>query len=145
MTVPGTKLFALSFKSNVLALTVWGDTGSLNEAVSCGISMGTQFCPFAGDVELTVGGVVSGVGPVVKLHEYAAARALPAISVTPVVTVTVYVANPCRAEEGANVATLLEYVTTPPTGLLALSLSSTVEFEIVAGSIASLKVTVTTL
>ena len=45
--------------------------------------------PFAGTIEITVGGVLSTAAPVVKLHDMFAARALPLESFIPVVMVAV--------------------------------------------------------
>jgi hypothetical protein len=50
----------------------------------------TPVAPFAGDVEDTVGGVVSGTGPVVNCHVKLAARGLAAASFAAVVMVAVY-------------------------------------------------------
>lgn len=40
----------------------------------------TPDAPFCGDVPATVGAITSGTAPVLKLHEYSAARAFPALS-----------------------------------------------------------------
>ena len=51
---------------------------------------GTATAAFAGFVELTTGGVITTVAPVVKCHTTFDASALPARSWTPVVIVAVY-------------------------------------------------------
>jgi hypothetical protein len=50
---------------------------------------GTPVARFAGFVENTVGGVVSGAAPVLNAHTKLAAMPVPARFVTPVVTVAV--------------------------------------------------------
>jgi hypothetical protein len=52
---------------NVAVLTVRGFSGLLKVAMIT-LVMGTFVAPLTGMVETTVGGVVSGVAPVVKLH-----------------------------------------------------------------------------
>src|SRR6185369_10616067 len=64
--------------------------GSLNTTLILG-RVATPVWPFAGVVEATVGGVVSGAAAVVNVNENAAARALPAASAAPVPTVTRYI------------------------------------------------------
>ena len=66
--------------------------------------MATAPAPLAGTVELTVGRVVSGVAPVVKLQPKSVASALPARSLAPVVTVAVNVVRGARALAGVKVA-----------------------------------------
>src|SRR5438034_557347 len=53
--------------------------------------MDTPVAEFAGTVALTVGAVVSGITPVVRLHKKSAASALPARSVARALIVAVYV------------------------------------------------------
>ena len=72
--------------------------------------------PFAGDVADTVGGVVSGTAPVVKLQAKLAVRAFPAESVAPVVMVAEYVVLAARGALGANVAEVLVTLTVPVIG-----------------------------
>ena len=62
--------------------------GSLNVAVSAE-DVETFVALLVGLVALTVGGVVSGAVPVVKVQLKGAARALPARSLMPVVSVAV--------------------------------------------------------
>src|ERR1700730_16763110 len=64
----------------------------------------TAVAPLAGTVELTVGGVVSAVTPVVKLQLKSVASSLPARSLAPVVIVAVYVVTGARALPGVKVA-----------------------------------------
>jgi hypothetical protein len=74
----------------------------------------TPVAASAGEVEVTVGGVVSGK-PVVKLQVLFAAKALPAASCAPVVIVAVYSVLAARSAFGANVAVLPERETAPVT------------------------------
>src|SRR2546429_241990 len=62
--------------------------------------IGTAVAALAGTVALTVGGVVSGVAPVVKLQTKSAASALPARSLAAVVIVAVYVVRGARVPAG---------------------------------------------
>ncbi len=59
--------------------------------------------PSIGTTAVTVGGVVSGADAVVKDDVKLAAMALPALSMTPVVTVTVYRVAAARLAEGVKV------------------------------------------
>ena len=70
-------------------MIVKGSIDSLKVAATCWLRT-TPMAPFAGSVELTVGAVVSGTVPVVKLHTLSTASALPARSLAPVVIVAVY-------------------------------------------------------
>src|SRR6185295_6330987 len=65
---------------------------------------GTPVAPLTGSVALTVGAVVSGAAPVVKLQLKAAARVLPARSRATVVMVAVKVVLAARGLSGVNVA-----------------------------------------
>src|SRR5256885_1192224 len=60
--------------------------------------------PLTGTVELTVGGVVSGVTPVVKLQLKSATSVLPVRLVAPVVIVAVYKVRGARKLAGVKVA-----------------------------------------
>ena len=64
----------------------------------------TAVAPLAGTVALTIGRVVSGVAPVVKVQPKLAASALPAKSLAPVVTVAVYAVRGARLAAGVKVA-----------------------------------------
>ncbi len=75
----------------------------------------TPLAPLAGEVEDTVGGVVSGAAAVVKVQLTSAASALPAASVTLLVTVAVYCVLASRATEGVNRAVLPLMLTVPAT------------------------------
>jgi len=72
--------------------------------------IGTVVAVFAGFVELTVGDVVSGVEPVVKVHGFGAeppfATALPPGSLAPVVMEAVNAVFAARLAVGAKVAVL---------------------------------------
>ena len=61
-------------------------------------------------MEITV-----GIVPVVKLHTKLLARAVPMVSVTPVVIVAVYIELAASNVVGVNVAVVPEYVTEPVT------------------------------
>lgn len=76
----------------------------------------TPVAASAGETAETVGGVVSGTGPVVKFQVKSAASALPAESWTPVVTVAVYCASASREAEGVKVMELPVALTVPATG-----------------------------
>ena len=65
---------------------------------------GTSIAILIGSVELTVGGIATIAAPVVKLHEKLFAKALPARSLTPVVTVAVYIVFGVRLLAGAKTA-----------------------------------------
>src|SRR5689334_3864411 len=78
-------------------------------------SSATPVAASAGETADTVGGVVSGTGPVVKLQVKSAASGLPAESSTPVVTVAVYCARASRGTEGVKVMELLVALTVPAT------------------------------
>ena len=89
--LPVTGLFALSLRVKVNAVTVVGLTGSLKVAVRAE-DVDTFAAPSAGLVALTVGGVRSGAVPlesVEKVQLKLVARAFPARSVIPLVSVTV--------------------------------------------------------
>jgi hypothetical protein len=73
----------------------------------------TPVVAFAGEVEDTVGGVVSDAAPVVKFQVKLSASGLPAMSSAAVVRVAVYCVFPARLFNGTNVAVLLFIVTTP--------------------------------
>jgi hypothetical protein len=70
---------------------------------------------FAGDVEDTVGRVVSGAAAVVNCQLKSAPRILPAASVTLASMVAVYRVLAARGPEGVNVAVLLLTFTVPLT------------------------------
>src|ERR1043166_3791007 len=90
--------------SNKLAvLIVNGSIASLKVALMVWL-IGTPVAEFAGTVKLTVGAVVSGVAPVVKLQLKAVNSALPARSLAPVVIVAVYAVIGARSKPGVKVA-----------------------------------------
>src|SRR4051794_18063211 len=68
-----------------------------------------------GEIEDTVGGVVSGAVPVVKVHVKMPASGLPAMSSAAVVNVAVYRVLPARLFNGTNVAVFPLPATTPLT------------------------------
>src|SRR6185369_4775570 len=84
-------------------LIVRGSIASLKVALMVWLT-GTAVAPSSGTVELTAGGVVSGVAPVVKLQPKLVESALPARSMAPVVTVAVYVVRDARSLAGVKVA-----------------------------------------
>ena len=87
-TVPATTLRLPSLNVKVPELTAVLIMLSLKEAEGT-LSVAAHVEPFAGEVELTVGAVVSGAAPVVKVQTCAEPIALPATSRTPVVIVAV--------------------------------------------------------
>src|SRR2546426_191838 len=109
--------------------------------------IGTVVAVFAGFVEVTVGDVVSGVEPVVKVHGFGAeppfATALPPGSLAPVVMEAVNAVFAARLAVGAKVAVLFvaSYVTPPATADPPL-VTRKVAGVIVARSIGLLKVAV---
>src|SRR5213082_37879 len=84
-------------------LIVKGSIASLKVALMVWL-IGTAVAALAGTVTLTVGAVVSGVAPVVKLQLKSAASALPARSLAPVLTVAVYVVSGVRLPAGVKIA-----------------------------------------
>ena len=87
-TMPDTGVAPGPRSVNVAAVSVAAFIGSLNVAL-IGVLTGTPTAVSAGTVEVTVGAVVSGAVPVVKVHVRFIARPLPATSFEPVVTVAV--------------------------------------------------------
>jgi hypothetical protein len=71
---------------------VVGFIASLN-VILTEVFVATPVAPSAGEVEVTVGDVVSGATPVVKVQEKSPDMAFPARSLTPVVTLAVKVAE----------------------------------------------------
>jgi hypothetical protein len=114
-TVPGTGVVPC-FTVNVAVLTVWAFSGLLKVAASA-LVIGTFVAPLTGTVETTVGGVMSGVAPVVKLHTYGATMAFPERSMIPVDIVAVSTAFGANVPIGVNVAVTPAYVTVPETGV----------------------------
>ena len=86
-TVPGTGVTPGPVTVMVAVLIVSGFIASLKPMETV-LLMGTSMSPLAGEVTLTVGDVVSGAAPVVKVDTKFVARAFPARSMTPGVTVT---------------------------------------------------------
>src|SRR5438876_7608826 len=84
-------------------LIVNGSIASLKVALMVWL-IGTAVAPSAGTVALTIGGVVSGVAPVVKLQPKSVTSALPARSLAPVVTTAVNVVRGARVLAGVKVA-----------------------------------------
>ena len=76
------------FNVKVRLVIVNGSIASLKVAVIF-VLIATPVAALAGTVRLTVGAVVSGAAPVVKLHTKSLASALPARSLAPVVIVAV--------------------------------------------------------
>src|SRR5437870_3575775 len=101
----------VTFKLAVLI--VKGSIASLKVALMVWL-IGTTVAPLAGTVALTVGGVVSGVAPVVKLQLKSVASALPARSLDPVLTVVVNVVSGDRLPAGVKVAATPPQATLPP-------------------------------
>ena len=124
-----------------------GSIGSLKVTLTVLLS-GTAVAPQLGLVKITVGGVLSGAGPVVKVHVKSLNIALPARSLTPVVAVIWYTVLGVRALVGVNVATVTlplgALTTAPPMGVIpGGTVRVKVLVERVEVSIASLKITAT--
>src|SRR5437588_11995734 len=100
--------------------------------------MATPVAALAGTVALTVGRVVSGVSPVVKLQTKLLANALPARSLASVVIVAVYAVQRARLPTLFPYAALFRYLTVPATAVVP-RFKIKVAVLIVKGSIASLK------
>jgi hypothetical protein len=83
VTVPDTEPAPVT--RNVPVVTVDAFTSSENVA-SMVVVGATPAAPFPGMMATTVGGVVSGTGPVVKDQMYSEASGFPARSFTPAVT-----------------------------------------------------------
>ena len=86
--LPITGVFALSLRVKVVAVTVAGSMGSLKVAVRAE-EIDTLVAPLGGLVALTVGGVRSGMAPVVKDQERFSSMPRPFQSLIPLVTVAV--------------------------------------------------------
>src|SRR5260221_14384104 len=87
----------------VEALMVCGDIASLKVAWMAAVPP-TPVAAGSGSVDATVGAVVSAVAPVVKVHAWPAASALPARSLAPVVMVAVNSGPAASAAVGRKVA-----------------------------------------
>ena len=103
MTVPTTGVAPGPVKVKVAVVTVRGSIASLNTAFKL-LFVRTPVALGAGTVEVTVGGVVSGVAPVVKVHTKLLASALPARSLAPVVMAAVNRVLPGSGLVGIKVA-----------------------------------------
>ena len=86
--LPVTGTLALFRRVKVVVVTVSGSMGSLNVAVSAE-DVETFVAPSTGVVAPTVGRVVSGVAPVVKVQVRGVAMGMPLRSLMPVVSVAV--------------------------------------------------------
>src|SRR5437870_3142418 len=84
-------------------LMVKGSIASLKVTLMVWL-IATAVAPLAGTVALTVGRVVSGVTPVVKLQLKSAASVMPVRLVAPVVIVAVYTVRGVRKLAGVKVA-----------------------------------------
>src|SRR5688500_15224855 len=87
LTPPGSGAPAMPDPSRALRRAP-SRSATLNVTVTVEFT-GTPEVPFAGDTAVTVGATASALAVVVKLDAVVAARALPAASLTPVVTVSV--------------------------------------------------------
>src|SRR6185503_12289859 len=101
-TVPATAVVPC-FSVKVTGVIVRGFNASLKAAVMIWL-IGTAVAALTGTVALTIGRVVSGVAPVVKLQLKPVASALPARSLAPVVTAAVNVVRGARVLAGVKVA-----------------------------------------
>jgi len=122
---------------NVPAVTDDGSIASLKVTVSAEV-VATLVAPREGLVAVTVGSVVSGAVPVVKVQIRGAAIGTPVRSLMPRVNCTVYVVVPLRGAVGENVAVVPERDTVPVT----VGVRKNVAVVTVAGSTGSLKVAV---
>ena len=84
-------------------VTVDAVMGSLKVAVIVEFTA-TPVAPLTGVAGVTVGGVVSAAAPVVNVQVRALVIALPATSLTPVVTLAVYWVEFASALDGVKVA-----------------------------------------
>jgi hypothetical protein len=145
-TVPGRSVVrdTVGAKVKVLVLMVRGSIGSLKTACTV-VFNATSVALQVGMVEITVGGVLFTAVAVVKLHVKLLAIGSPARSLTPVVTVTVMRVLVGSVAPGVMVAMLLAaaYVTAPAIGVVPGPVRKRLAAMMVAGSIASLKVTAT--
>ena len=130
-------------KVKVAVVSVKGFIAFVKVAVIA-LLMTTPVALTIGMTELTIGAVVSGAAPVVKLHTLLAARALPAKSLAPVVIVAVYKVLAARLDAGVKVAATPTEVTVPETDVVPC-IKVKVAVLSVEGSIASVKVTVIAL
>ena len=126
---------AVGLNEKVAVVTVAGSIGSLKVAVTAEESA-TPAAPLVGFVAVTMGGVVSGTAPVVKVHTRLLASGFPAKSLMPVVSVAVYSVMPASGAEGAKIAVAPDTVMLPATDGLIVK----VPVVTVAGSTGSLKV-----
>jgi hypothetical protein len=126
----------------VIVVIVAGSIASLKVAIGL-LLMATFVVVSAGELELTVGAVVSVVVPVVKVHTLLTGNGLPARSFIPVVILALYEVLIARSLVGLKIAVLSTQLTAPVT---AVSVSVSVKVNVVAvqvrGSIGSLKVAV---
>ena len=108
----------------------------LEKVADTGEFCATPVAAAAGDVEVTVGGVVSAAAEVVKFQVKSAAIALPAPSFAALVIVAMYCVLPARKAKGVNVAVLPLTFTVPVTGALPVVTSvklAVVSVEVVIG------------
>ena len=101
VTVPGSAVVPC-IKVNVVVVTVNGFIGSLKVAEILP-SIATPVAAVVGNVEMTVGGVLSAAAPVVKVHLKLLARFTPAKFSAPVVIVAVYRVLGNSAAAGLNI------------------------------------------
>ena len=134
VTAPFTGVAPGPVNVNVAALIVAGFMAPLNVAEIV-VLRPTPVAPFAGTVEMTVGG-----GAVVKVHTKLAASGTPVGSFAPVVIVAVNKVLVARMVVGANVAVVPARVTVPVTSVAPGPVKVNVAALIVAGFMASLNV-----
>ena len=102
-TVPATGMpVPMATSVNVAVVNVALLIGSENIAANAALR-GTPVVPACGDVDRTVGGVVSDGAAVVNVQLKSAASALPATSRAPVVMVARYCVPASRAAAGVKV------------------------------------------
>lgn len=119
---------------------VAGSIASL-KVITASLLIPTPLAESAGSLETTVGAVLSATVPVVKLHAFPLAKALPATSVIPVVIVALKVVLTERAAAGVKIAVRPTQVTLPETALPPWLKVKVLVVQL-AGAIASLKIAV---
>ena len=100
--VPATAVLPC-FKVKVAVVIVKGSIASLKAALMVWL-IATAVAALPGTVAFTIGRVVSGVTPVVKLQLKSAVSAVPARFLAPVVRVAVYTVRGARLAVGLKVA-----------------------------------------
>ena len=144
LTGAGIKLLPASLSWNVVVVTVDAFTASLKLAIIFAPVL-TPVAPFAGETDVTIGGVLSTTA-VVKLQLKLLANAFPARSFipdAPPIIVAVKTVEPAKVDVGSKVIWPNDVCTDAGIRLLPASLNWKVVPVTVAGSTVSLNVAVT--